>query len=85
MLGQVKTSGRKRFFFEKKKQKTSPGCFAHIVGVGRMQSAARMPAALKLKLDGAASCEARRGEAALCARETFFGSFFQKRTFFLIA
>jgi hypothetical protein len=46
------------FFFEKKNQKTFPGCFARIVGVGRMKSAGRMPAALKSWLTGAASCEA---------------------------
>jgi hypothetical protein len=37
-----------------------------------------MPAALRLKLTADASCEARRGEAALRARKSFLVLFFKK-------
>jgi hypothetical protein len=37
-----------------------------------------MPAALTISLDGQSSCEARRGEAALCARKSFLVLFFKK-------
>jgi hypothetical protein len=54
---------RKRFFFEKKKQKTFPGCFARSWTIEpilkrRRHSNVRMPAALAHCLGGPASCEA---------------------------
>jgi hypothetical protein len=73
-----KARGRKRFFFEKKKQKTFPGCFARSVIIEPRSSTPR--AFERLNACGAWSyaCKARRGEAALRAMKSFLALFFKK-------